>query len=301
MTISIFTAIQVFAWIATLWRGRPVLTTSLYFALGFIALLVVGGLNGVVTAVIPIDWQVTDTYFIVAHLHYVLIGANVFPVFAAFYFWMPKMTGRMMNERFGKWSFWTMFIGFNIGFFPMQLLGILGMPRRIYTYPAGAHWAMLNMISTIGAFTLGIGILLSLWNFIESMRNGTMAGNNPWNADGLEWALESPPAEYAWIHLPTVRSRHPLWDAHDEAADPDNERVLDHERITLATSWLDAKPVARARMPEDTITPLLLALTITLVFAALVIPNLWIGLAGVILSLLVVAGWLWPEPIRRVA
>jgi cytochrome c oxidase subunit I len=301
MTISIFTAVQVFAWIATLWKGHPVLTASLYFALGFIALLVIGGLNGIVTAVIPIDWQVTDTYFVVAHLHYVLIGANVFPVFAAFYFWMPKITGRMLDERKGKWSFWLMFIGLNVGFFPMQLLGILGMPRRIYTYPAGTGWASLNFISTVGAFLLGVGIFISIWNFLESLRSGPIAGKNPWNADGLEWALDSPPAEYAWVHIPTVRSRHPLWDSHDETDDPNNERILDDERMTLATTWIDAKPIAKARMPEDTITPLLLALTITLVFVALVFPNLWLGLVGTILSLIVVAAWLWPEPIRRIA
>ena len=194
-----------------------------------------------------------------------------------------------------------MFIGFNVGFFPMQLLGILGMPRRIYTYAAGTNWSTLNLISTIGAFTLGIGILLTFWNLVDSIRNGPVAGSNPWNADGLEWALDSPPAEYAWVHIPTVQSRHPLWDAHDEAADPENERLLDHERVTLATSWLDAQPIALARMPEDTIVPLLLALALTLVFTALLIPNLWFGLIGTLLSLGVIASWLWPEPVRRIA
>src|SRR5262249_49539242 len=156
MTISVFSAIQIFAWIATLWTGRPVLTTALLFALGFIAALVLGGLNGVVTAVIPVDWQLTDTYFVVSHLHYVLVGANVFPVFAAFYYWLPKITRRMLDERLGAWSFWLMFIGFNVAFFPMQITGLLGMPRRLYTYPAGLGWDSWNMASTIGALILTV-------------------------------------------------------------------------------------------------------------------------------------------------
>ena len=134
MTISIFTTVQVFAWVATLWKGRPVPTTSMYYALGSIALLVIGGLSGVFTGIIPVDWQAHNTYYVVAHIHYVLIGSNLFPVFAGFYYWLPKMTGRMMNEKLGKWSFWVMFIGFNLGFFPMHIVGLLGMPRRIYTY-----------------------------------------------------------------------------------------------------------------------------------------------------------------------
>src|SRR6201996_2743615 len=150
MTISIFSAVQVFCWIATISKGRPVPTAAMHFAMGFIALLVIGGLNGIFTAIIPVDWQVHDTYFVVAHLHYVLIGANVFPVFAAFHYWLPKMTGRMLDERLGKWSFWVMFVGFNLAFFPMHLAGFGGMPRRIYTYPAGLGLDGLNMTATIG-------------------------------------------------------------------------------------------------------------------------------------------------------
>lgn len=186
MTISIFTIVQVFAWIATLWKGRPVLTASMHFALGFIALIVVGGLNGVVTAVVPLDWQITDTYWVVSHIHYVLVGANMFPVFAGFYYWLPKMTGRMLSERLGKISFWVSFIGFNLAFFTMHILGVEGMPRRIYTYPRGLTWEPLNILVTIGAFILGVGILLSIINFFWSLKNGTPAPKNPWNADTLE-------------------------------------------------------------------------------------------------------------------
>src|SRR5579885_3444254 len=227
MTISIFSAVQVFAWIATMWKGHPVLMSPTYFALGFIALLVIGGLNGIVTALIPVDWQLHDTYFVVSHLHYVLVGANMFPVFAAFYYWWPKMTGRMLDERQGKISFWIMFIGLNLTFFPMHLLGILGMPRRIYTYLPHMGLTTLNMIVSIGAFTLAFGILLSFVNFFWSLRHGIIADKNPWRADSLEWSTESPPEPYGSVHLPTVATRHPLWDDHDEEEDPTGERILD--------------------------------------------------------------------------
>jgi heme/copper-type cytochrome/quinol oxidase subunit 1 len=295
MTISVFTAVQIFAWIATLWKGRPVMSAAFLFVLGFMALIVVGGLNGIVTAIIPVDWQLTDTYFVVSHLHYVLIGANTFPVFAAFYFWMPKITGRLMNETMGKWSFWLMFIGLNLGFFPMQLLGIFGMPRRIYTYPPGMGWTPGNMIATIGAFMLGLGVGVSLWNFIVSMRLAPISEKNPWNADGLEWDLECPPPSYSFVHHPTVVSRHPLWDDHDESDDPDNERIFDQGRLTLTTTWFEAKPYAVTEMPEDTIMPLVLSLTLTVIFIGILLTMLWMALGGVVLSLFATAAWLWPE------
>ena len=295
MTISIFTAVQVFAWIATLWKGKPIATASMHFALGFIALIVIGGLNGIFTGVIPADWQVHDTYFVVAHLHYVLIGANVFPVFAGFYYWLPKMTGRMMNESMGKWSFWIMFIGFNLGFFPMHLSGLAGMPRRVYTYPPGLGLDGLNMWSTVGSFILGLGALLSVINFFWSLRNGTLAGKNPWKADTLEWETESPPAVYGTVHIPTVISRHPLWDEHEEEHDPYDERVLDNGRLTFATTALDAIPDSIARMPEDTIAPLLLALTLLGFFLAMVFQLLTWALVAAIGTLFMGYYWLWPQ------
>lgn len=295
MTISVFTAIQVFAWIATLWKGRPVIKTPMLFILGFLALLVIGGLNGVITAAIPVDWQLTQTYWVVAHIHYVIIGGNLFPVFAAFYFWLPKITGRMMDERLGAWSFWLMFVGVNVAFFPMHLLGVLGMPRRIFTYAPGMGWSTLNFVSTIGAFILAVGILLTFINYFWSVRHGALAGKNPWNADGLEWLTDSPPAPHAFVHLPTVVSRHPLWDDHDESADPEDERVFDGDRLTLCTTWRDAVPVSLARMAEDSIAPLLLTFTLSVVFVGILVTNLWIALAGVILSLGATAYWLWPQ------
>jgi cytochrome c oxidase subunit I len=301
MTISIFSAVQVFAWIATVWSGRPVRTASFHFAMGFIALLVIGGLNGIATAVIPLDWQVHDTYFVVSHLHYVLVGTNLFPVLAGFYYWLPKITGRLMSEKLGIWSFWVSFVGINLTFFPMHILGIEGMTRRVYTYPGGVGWDSLNMLSTIGAFVLGFGILLSVINFFQSLRYGLLAGPNPWLADTLEWSTASPPAAYGSVHIPTVITRHPLWDDWEEEKDPRGERILDQGRLTLASTALDGQPAALARMPEDSIAPLLMALVMTLFFTAILLKLLWVALVGAILVAAVNAIWLWPQRVRRLA
>ena len=303
MTISIFSAVQVFAWVATVWKGRPVLTAAMHYALGFLGLLVIGGLNGIATAVIPLDWQLTDTYFVVAHLHYVLVGTNMFPVFAAFYYWLPKITGRMLSETLGKVSFWFMFVGFNVGFFPMHLLGIEGMPRRIYTYASGLGWDSLNFTSTIGVFILSFGILLSLINFFVSVtfKHGKLAGKNPWGADSLEWSTDSPPAPYGSVHIPTVISRHPLWDEHVEEEDPNGERILDQGRLTLATTALDAETQSVSRMPEDSIMPLVYALGMTLFFVAVVLQWLWVAFGSVLAMLAINAFWLWPKKERELA
>jgi cytochrome c oxidase subunit I len=301
MTISVFTTIQVFAWLATLWLGTPVMTASLAFALGFIALIVAGGLSGVVTALVPFDWQVHDTYFVVAHLHYVLIGANVFPVFAAFYYWLPKMTGRLMNERVGYWSFWLMFVGFNVAFFPMHITGLLGMRRRVFTYLADPTLERLNVAMTIGAVVLGVGILVSLINFLWSRRHGAFAGSNPWGADTLEWDIASPPPVYGSLHVPTIASRHPLWDQHDEEDDPSGERVLDASRLAMATTWLDAAPAGLSKMPEDTLAPLLAGVALAVIATALLFKLLWLAAAAVLATLVTAAYWLWPEPEKKPA
>ena len=294
MTISIFTIIQVFAWLATIWRGHPVPTAAMHYALGFVVLIIIGGLDGVATAVVPLDWQLTSTYWVVSHIHYVLVGANMFPVFAALYYWLPKMTGRMLSEKLGKISFWIMFVGFNLAFFTMHILGVEGMPRRIYTYVDGMGWGSMNMLVTIGAFILAIGILLTIINFFWSLSHGALAGKNPWNADTLEWSTDSPPAPYGSVHLPTVVTRHPLWDEHDEEEDPNGERILDQARLTFSTTWLDSVPFALARMPKDTLKPLLAALGMFVIFGALVFQWMWVVLAAVIYTLVLVALWLRP-------
>lgn len=295
MMISLFTIVQIVCWVVTMWKGRLVTTTAMHYAMATIAVLIVGGLNGVVTGIIPVDWQAHNTYFVVGHIHYVLIGGNMFPVFAGLYYWYPKMTGRMLSEKLGKVSFWVMFLGFNVGFFPMQIVGLLGMPRRIYTYPSGMGWAAMNYIETVGAFVLAGGILLSVINFIVSRKSGRIAGRNPWNADTLEWALDSPPEPYSMVHFPTVATRHPLWDQHDEEDDPDNMRVLDGGRLTYITSWLDAEVVSVAKMPEETLAPMLLALMMFLFFLALAFQLVIWACGGFGATLLVAFYWLWPR------
>lgn len=300
MTVSIFTTIQVFAWLATLWRGRPVATTAMYYAVGTIVLLVIGGLSGVFTGIIPVDWQVHNTYFVVAHIHYVLIGANLFPVLAAFYYWLPKMTGRMMNERVGKVAFWITFIGFNVGFFPMHNLGLLGFPRRIFTYSPNLGFDGLNMLVTVGAFIFGIGILINIVNWFVSMRTGALAGKNPWNADTLEWSTESPPPPYGSVHIPLVASRHPLWDDFDEEEDPENDRVLDWGRLTPMTTALDAIPVSLATIPEDSIVPLFMSLAMFAFFVAIVYQRMWSSLAALIVTFAFGCFWMWPRTEKEV-
>lgn len=298
MTISLFTTVTVFAWVATVWKGRPVPTTAMYYALGSVALLVIGGLSGVFTGVIPVDWQAHNSYYVVAHIHYVLIGSNVFPVFAGFYYWLPKMTGRMMNERLGRLSFWVMFLGFNLGFFPMHIVGLMGMPRRIYTYAPGLGLEPMNELMTFGAFLLGVGILISIVNLLVSMRSGEIAGRNPWNADGLEWDTESPPEPYEVVHIPTVVTRHPLWDVHDEQEDPEGVRILDDARLTLTTTLLDAGPLSVATMPSETLVPLVMSVVLFVFFLALVFQQMWVVLAALIGTFLLGCVWLWPHPMK---
>src|SRR3954449_9712520 len=202
MMIAIPTAIQIFCWIATLWRGKLVLATPMLYALAFFFILVLGGLTGVMVASVPLDLQLHDTYFVVAHLHYVLIGGAVFPLFGAWYYWFPKITGRMMSERLGRWNFWLFFIGFNIAFWPMHHLGVHGMPRRVYTYTDEMGWGPLNLLATAGAVVIAVSVLLFIVNALRSHRGGMLAGENPWGAGTLEWATSSPPPSYNFDRQP---------------------------------------------------------------------------------------------------
>lgn len=210
--IAIPTAVKIFNWVATTWQGKLSLRPPMLFALGFIAMFLIGGLNGVALAVVPFDYQMTDSYFVVSHLHYVLFGGTAFGVFAALYYWFPKMSGRMLGERLGQLQFWLMLIGVNLTFFPMHILGLLGMPRRQYTYPANLGWNELNLLATIGAFTLAVAMLVFIWNVIVSLRSGKEAGGDPWDAFTLEWDTTSPPQPYNFLVVPTVRSRRPFFD-----------------------------------------------------------------------------------------
>ncbi len=210
--IAVPTGVKMFNWIATLFRGQLRFSTPLLFALGFLTMFLIGGINGAFSASVPVDFALHDTYWVVAHLHYVLFGGSVFGVFAGIYYWFPKMTGRMLNETLGKIQFVLMFIGFNLTFFPMHMLGLAGMPRRIADYSAQAGWNDLNLLATIGGFTIAASILPFLWNVFVSLRNGEIAGDDPWEANTLEWATSSPPPPYNFDRLPPIRSERPLFD-----------------------------------------------------------------------------------------
>jgi cytochrome c oxidase subunit I len=212
MAIAVPTGVKIFNWVATMWGGQIRFTTAMMFATAFLLEFVIGGLSGVTFAAAPIDWQVTDTYYLVAHFHYVLFGGTAFAIFAGTYYWFPKMTGRLLDEGLGKAHFWLTVIGFNLTFFVQHFLGIMGMPRRVFTYPDLPGWGALNMASTVGAFIMGLSVIVFAINLAVSLRRGKIAGDNPWDAWTLEWATTSPPPHDNFERVPPVRGRRPLWD-----------------------------------------------------------------------------------------
>jgi cytochrome c oxidase subunit I+III len=219
MLIAIPTGVKIFNWIATMWGGSIRFKTPMLFATAFLVEFVIGGLSGITFAAAPIDWQVTDTYYVVAHFHYVVFGGTAFAVLGAVYYWFPKMTGRMLSERLGTWNFWLMVLGFNLTFFVQHFLGILGMPRRVFTYPDLPYWGALNMVSTVGACMMGLAALVLVANILLSLRRGKVAGDNPWDAWTLEWVTTSPPPHDNFAEVPPVDGRRPLWDLSHEKGD----------------------------------------------------------------------------------
>ncbi|MGH7179845.1 MAG: cytochrome c oxidase subunit I [Tepidisphaeraceae bacterium] len=220
MLVGVPTGIKIFNWIGTMWGGKIRLATPMLFCVAFLFQFLIAGLTGIMLAVVPFDWQLSDSYFVVAHFHFVLVGALVFTFFAAIYYWFPKATGRMLSERLGRWHFWLFVIGFQMTFLTMHVPGMLGMPRRIYTYEAGRGWDVWNLICTIGVVPQLAAVLIFVWNVVRSLLRGTKAGDDPWDAWTLEWATTSPPPEYNFAEIPVVKSRRPLWDI-KHPGDPD--------------------------------------------------------------------------------
>ena len=292
MVIAVPSGVQIFCWIATIWQGRPTLATPMLFVIGFIVIFVLGGLTGVMLASVPLDLQLHDTYFVVAHFHYVLIGGAVFPLLGAVYYWFPKITGRALDETMGKWNFWLLFVGFNLTFFPMHILGLAGMPRRVYTYTQGLGWDGLNLLATAGSFMILMSLLLLAWNLITTLRSSVRAGPNLWGAGTLEWATPSPPPAYNFAHVPLIGSDNPLWDRRDRAAVMGGLRL--DKREVLLTTALDATPDVREPSAKPSIWPLLTAIATTAMFIGSIFTP-WAVVVGSIPIGIALIGWFWPK------
>jgi cytochrome c oxidase subunit I len=292
LMVVIASGTQVFCWLVTMWTGKVVLKTPMLFALAFFFVFIMGGLTGVLMASVPVDLQIHDTFFIVAHFHYVLIGGAVFPLFGALYYWIPKITGRMLNEAAGKWHFWLFFIGFNMTFFPMHILGLRGMPRRVYTYPTSMPWANLNMLASLGAVLMTAAVLIFIANFFWHQKKGELAGDNPWGAATLEWATSSPPPVYNFAELPTVNGRDALWDRLPNQ--PIVEGLDEDCRQVLMTRVMDADPDHRDEFPEPTPVPFIAAIATSGFFISTIFT------AKAFFPTIIVVGivfliWYWPK------
>jgi cytochrome c oxidase subunit 1 len=292
MMIAIPNGLQIFCWIATLWDGRPRFATPLLFVLGFIVTFVIGGLSGVLVASVPLDTQVHDTYFVVAHFHYVLIGGAVFPLLGGVYYWFPKITGRILSERIGKLHFWLALVSFNVAFFPMHILGLEGMPRRVYTYQPEMGWGPLNMLVTLGSFAFFLSFVVFLWNCLYSLRNGVVAGQNPWNASSLEWATSSPPPPQNFTRIPVVTGRDPLWSSPGSL--PVAAGLAVDRRELIVSTVVDAEPDLREASPDPSIWPLVAAIATGITFVASIFTP-WAVLWGGSVVGIVLIGWFWPK------
>ncbi len=283
MIIAIPTGVKIFNWVATMWGGSLRFTTAMLYAIGVVAVFTVGGLSGVMHAVAPIDLQQHDSYFVVAHFHYVIVGGVLMGLFSGIYYWFPKVTGRLMDEKLGVVQFWTTMIGFNLTFFPMHLSGLYGMPRRIFTYSAELNVDSFNMWSTVGAFIFGLGSLLLILNIWKSARSGEKASANPWSSATLEWSIPSPPHHYNFPVLPEVQTREPLW-RHPEA-----ESVL-----AVTMQHAEKEP----QMPSPSFWPLLTAFGAGLTWTLMLTEIWWVPLMGMAFTAVCAFSWAFEDPFR---
>jgi cytochrome c oxidase subunit 1 len=264
MLIAIPTGVKIFNWIFTMWGGSVKFTTSMKFAVGLVGLFTIGGISGVMHASPPADLQQTDTYFIVAHFHYVLFGGSMMGIFGGIYFYFPKLTGRLLSEKLGNWHFWITFIGMNLTFFPMHFAGLYGMPRRIYQYEPNQGWESFNMMSSIGTLIIMVGTAVFIWNFLKSYKSGAIAGNDPWGGGTLEWTIPSPPPEYNFAKIPLVTSRNPLWDL----LSPDAKHAAASGAHIEIADGKSAKDLG-IPMPNPTIKPMMVAAGMVIMFTGL--------------------------------
>jgi cytochrome c oxidase subunit I+III len=305
MVIAIPAGIQIFSWLATIWHGTVRWNTAFLFCVGFLVTFVVGGITGVMTAAVPFDQQIHDSYFVVAHLHYVLIGGVAFPIFAGVFYWFPKFTGKMLSERLGKWTFWLMFVGVNVTFFPQHMLGLDGMPRRVYTYAEDYGWGLWNFVSSIGVLPIiaGLGIFVINVGWTYFFEKDRPAGRDPWGGDTLEWAVDSPPKEHGWTTPPVVDSRHPLWEQDDlhEGADRGTTRLARGMaewplkwRAALVVSTGDAEPQEIFRVADPSHWPLVAAFGMVGIFAGELVGIRWF--IGVSVLVVAAAAVMWNRP-----
>lgn len=291
MLIAVPTGVKIFNWIGTMWGGSIDFKTPMLFAIGFIVLFIIGGLSGVTHAAPPTDAQQQDTYYIVAHLHYVLFGGSIFGLFAGIYYWFPKVTGRLLGEGLGKLHFWLMFIGMNVAFGPMHWLGMGGMPRRIYTYDSGMGWDFWNLVSTVGAGVVGLSILVFLWNFFLSMGKEKDAGDDPWDGRTLEWSIPSPPPVYNFVQIPTVHGRDAFWDQkYVEDAQGRTRPVPAGGTVTHTEHQEGEEGHHDIHMPGLSYFPIIVALGLGIAAAGILI-HLAVVALGVLVTFFGIYGW----------